>query len=276
MTDGSNMNTILYAARKDSARRFVMSAAEFYRLKRPMRRSGGTSFASRAFESRQQEATMAFSMPSYFLGVGTVVGALTLGFGGGVLLTKTAIKETPNGPSRIERAARAEPAPQPQVTETKPTNSVPLVQPAAIPGPASQVQAAQAPAQQEPAPQQESAQAAEPAPPAEPAQQVEAARQIEPAVRVQQQDRGTWMTAREQRRAERERRRAERRVEREKRLAERKVQTIREVRGRQRPVDEQDQPARPELAFEREEPRGNLFEGLFGRPTDAASGEGRE
>ena len=49
---------------------------------------------------------MRFSMNSYLLGVGTVVGALTFGFGGGILLTKTAIKDTPAGPSRIERAAR--------------------------------------------------------------------------------------------------------------------------------------------------------------------------
>ena len=41
---------------------------------------------------------------------------------------------------------------------------------------------------------------------------------------------------------------------------------------RQRPIEEQEQPARPELAFEREEPRPNLFEGLFGRPM----GDGRE
>ena len=57
---------------------------------------------------------MRFSMNSYLLGVGTVVGALAFGFGGGILLTKTAIKDTPTGPSRIERAARPEPASPPQ------------------------------------------------------------------------------------------------------------------------------------------------------------------
>jgi len=51
---------------------------------------------------------MRFSMNSYLLGVGTVVGALAFGFGGGILLTKTAIKDSPAGPSRIERAARQE------------------------------------------------------------------------------------------------------------------------------------------------------------------------
>ena len=46
---------------------------------------------------------MPFSLPSYLLGVGTVVGALAFGFGGGVLLTKTAIKDTPVAETRVER-----------------------------------------------------------------------------------------------------------------------------------------------------------------------------
>ena len=77
---------------------------------------------------------MRFSMNSYLLGVGTVVGALAFGFGGGILLTKTAIKEQPAGPSRIERVARPEPAsPQVQVTEAR---AVPV--PRADPAPAVQ------------------------------------------------------------------------------------------------------------------------------------------
>ena len=51
---------------------------------------------------------MPFSLGSYLLGVGTVVGALAFGFGGGVLLTKTAMKESSAGPTRVERLARAE------------------------------------------------------------------------------------------------------------------------------------------------------------------------
>jgi hypothetical protein len=69
-------------------------------------------------ETATGATVMPFSMTSYFLGVGTVVGALALGFGGGIVLTNTAIKETPTGPSRVERAARAEPVPSP-VTEAK-------------------------------------------------------------------------------------------------------------------------------------------------------------
>ena len=51
---------------------------------------------------------MPFSLGSYLLGVGTVVGALAFGFGGGLLLTHTAMKESPAGQTRVERLARAE------------------------------------------------------------------------------------------------------------------------------------------------------------------------
>jgi hypothetical protein len=51
---------------------------------------------------------MPFSLGSYLLGVGTVVGALAFGFGGGLLLTHTAMKESPAGQTRSERLARAE------------------------------------------------------------------------------------------------------------------------------------------------------------------------
>jgi hypothetical protein len=232
---------------------------------------------------------MRFSMNSYLLGVGTVVGALAFGFGGGILLTKTAIKDTPAGPSRIERAARQEPAPaQVQVTDAKPVtvpraDPAPAVQPA--PGPAPQVQAA---AEPKPAPDVKPvAEAArpEPAKVAEPVRQVEAPRaterQAEQPVRqadapkqIEQREAGQEMTAREQRRAEREQRRAERRMERERYTAERKARTVEYARMRQRPIEIQEQPTRPELAFEREQPKPPaLFEGLFGRPSEAAPSE---
>jgi hypothetical protein len=54
------------------------------------------------------EDKMPLSLSSYLLGVGTVVGALAFGFGGGVLLTHTAMKQTP-GQTRLERLAHAEP-----------------------------------------------------------------------------------------------------------------------------------------------------------------------
>jgi hypothetical protein len=246
----------------------------------------GTSLTIRAFDSgRHQEVAMRFSMNSYLLGVGTVVGALAFGFGGGILLTKTAIKDSPAGPSRIERAARPEPAsPSVQVTEAKPVtvpraDPAPAVQPA--PEPAPQVQAA---AEPKPAPDVKpvaEAARAEPAKAAEPVRQVEAPRPVEQPVRqadapkqIEQREAGQEMTAREQRRAEREQRRAERRMERERYYAERKARTVEYARSRQRPVEVQEQPARPELAFERQEPKPpNLIEGLFGRPAEAAPSE---
>jgi hypothetical protein len=261
----------------------------------------GTSFVIPAFDSLQrlvQETAMAFSMPSYLLGVGTVVGALTLGFGGGVLLTKTAIKE-PSGPSKMERAARAEPSPTaPVVTEAKAV-PVPRADPAPViasgPPPAPQVQAAAAPApqaqpaaapqvqaavappqvQSNPAPANPVAEARRDETPqvADPLKQVQPVRQAEAPKQLQQREAEPSMSARELRRAEREQRRMERRAERERHYAERKARTIEFVRMRQRPAEEREQPTRPELAFEREEPKPNLFEGLFGRPRDAAPAE---
>jgi hypothetical protein len=48
---------------------------------------------------------MRIHLTSYLLGIGTVVGALTVGFGGGVVLTHTAMKASPSGPARVERPA---------------------------------------------------------------------------------------------------------------------------------------------------------------------------
>ena len=52
---------------------------------------------------------MPFSLGSYLLGVATVLGALAFGFGGGVLLTHTVMKESPTRQKRVERLVRAEP-----------------------------------------------------------------------------------------------------------------------------------------------------------------------
>jgi hypothetical protein len=230
---------------------------------------------------------MRFSMNSYLLGVGTVVGALALGFGGGIVLTKTAIKDT-SGQSRIERAARSEPvASAPQITEAK---AVPVPRAEApVAEPVRQIQDNQVQAAAEPnsaADVKPVAEAARPEPikVAEPVRKIDTSKQAEqpqadaskqveqPARQIEAKQ--VEQKESEQRTAEREQRRAEqRRIEREKRAAERerKARTVIIVR-RQRPTEEQDQPARPEFAFEREEPRPNLFEGLFGRPI----GEGRE
>src|SRR5439155_9211260 len=83
---------------------------------RPQLRNGG---AIRAFALVNRETTMPFSLSSYLLGVGTVVGALGFGFGGGVLLTKTAMKDTPVAETWVERVKRADsPSAPPQPVET--------------------------------------------------------------------------------------------------------------------------------------------------------------
>jgi hypothetical protein len=248
---------------------------------------------------------MRFSMNSYLLGVGTVVGALAFGFGGGILLTKTAIKDTPAGSSRIERAARPEPAsPSPQVQMTE-ARAVPVPRadlPAAEPVRQIQDNQVQAAAQSKPvddvkpvaeAPRQDPPKVAEPVrqidtskQAEQPVRQADAPKQVEQPVQHADVPKQAEQPPRpseakqveqkesEQRTAEREQRRAElRRLEREKRAErERKARTVIIVR-RQRPLEEE-QPGRPELAFEREEPRQpNLFEGLFGRPAEATRSE---
>src|ERR1700680_810072 len=100
----------------------------------------GTGCAIRAFASVNAEITMPFSLSSYLLGVGTVVGALAFGFGGGVLLTKTAMKDSPMAETRVERIKRADsPSTPQQPVEAKATPAP--AEPPPPPGSAPQVQA---------------------------------------------------------------------------------------------------------------------------------------
>ena len=232
---------------------------------------------------------MPFSLYSYLLGVGTVVGALAFGFGGGVLLTNTAMKENPAGPTRMERVARAEPAPAatqqvasapenaaPPAAQTPAVNTgqAPAAQSPAVNAdqpPAAQPPVAQAPAAQpaatqpvatptagteptKPNPQREAERAKEPGP-VQPAEQVrqpaEQAKQTEP-------------------REDEQRKTSERKAERSKRYAERKPRdatsdtTVARMRPRRLEVVEEPEqvvPAPQEQHFD-------LFRmpGLFGRP----------
>jgi hypothetical protein len=231
---------------------------------------------------------MPFSMTSYFLGVGTVVGALALGFGGGIVLTNTAIKDTPTGPSRVERAARAEPVPSPQMTEAKAV-AVPRAEgsqvPAAVepkfgePKPVAEAPRQEPPATAEPVRQIDTSKAAEQPikqtelpKAAEPARQAEAPKEAELPRHIeakQSEPKQAEQKQAEQKQAEREKRRAEaRRIEREKRIAERERKARTMVIVRRQPLEDQEPRAQPELAFQRDEPRGGgLFEGLFGRPS---------
>ena len=92
--------------------------------------------ATGAFALVNRETTMPFSLSSYLLGVGTVVGALAFGFGGGVLLTKTAMKDTPVAETRAERVKRADsPSAAPRPVETVDTRAMAAPPPPAEPAP---------------------------------------------------------------------------------------------------------------------------------------------
>jgi hypothetical protein len=227
----------------------------------------GTSVAGRTFAlCRDQESLMPFSLSSYLLGIGTVVGALALGFGGGTLLTKAALKDTTVVPTRVERVARSEPEPaassQPQPAASSQQQDVreipaPSAEPAsaARPDPAPTGQAANVAATPQPAPRVD----------AESTKQPEPVRQAEPANPPEQKD-ATQNRA------------AERKVERQKRSAERRARSFAASRMRPPSSEEQDQPERTgpertEFGFRREEPRFVTREEprlgpfpMFGRP----------
>jgi type IV secretory pathway VirB10-like protein len=182
---------------------------------------------------------MPFSMTTFFAGVGTVVGALALGFGGGIVLTDTAIKDSPAGPTRIERVARPEPiAASPQVVEARAISLLPV----------------------DPAPAVKPVSAIQPQPPvAEAPKETEGAKEVEQPKQAEL----TKQTEAEQRRA------IERKIDRRKRYAERKAREVATSRMKQRQLQEQGDYARPELAYGRvEEPHFNLFESRTAPPRD--------
>ena len=59
---------------------------------------------------------MTLNAPSFFAGIGTVVALLTLGFGGGVLISDVISDKTPREPSKVEK--RAAEIAKPPVIET--------------------------------------------------------------------------------------------------------------------------------------------------------------
>jgi hypothetical protein len=191
---------------------------------------------------------MPFSMTTYFAGVGTVVGALALGFGGGIVLTNTTIKDIPAGPTRIERVMRSEPIAAPQVVEAK---AIPM--PSVDPAPAVKPAVGTVPVIQ---PQPLVAEIPKETPPA---------KDVEQPIQV-----GLTKLA-EQKDAE-QRKAAERKIDRQKRNAERKTREVGTTWMKQRQLEEQREPAKPELAYDRvEEPHFNLFESLSAPLLDRGS-----
>ena len=73
---------------------------------------------------------MTFNAPSFFVGVGTVLGLLVVGFGGGVLMSSVFFDKGAREPNKIER--RAADVVKPPVIEATPVPavSVPAPQPA--------------------------------------------------------------------------------------------------------------------------------------------------
>ena len=197
---------------------------------------------------------MPFSMTTYFAGVGTVVGALALGFGAGIVLTNTAIKDTPAGPTRIERVARSEPIAAPQVVEAK---AVPMS--SVDPAPAVKLAVERVSVLQ---PQPIVAEAPKDA------KEVEQPKQAELTKQTDQKEA-------EQKKA------AERKIDRKKRYAERKTREVATTRMKQLQLEERGESARPELAYDRvEEPNFNLFESRnarrLDRPSDVAPVDRRD
>jgi hypothetical protein len=156
---------------------------------------------------------MPFSMTTYFAGVGTVVGALAVGFGGAVVLTTAAVKDTPAGPTRIERVMRAEPIAALQVVEAK---AIPM--PSVDPAPAVKSAVGPVPMIQ---PEPLVAEI-----PKEPLHQVEQPNQVELTKPAEQKDAG-------------QRKAAERKIDRQKRYAERKAGEVGTTKMKQRQSEEQ-------------------------------------
>jgi type IV secretory pathway VirB10-like protein len=191
---------------------------------------------------------MPFSMTTYFAGVGTVVGALALGLGGGVVLTNTAIKDAPVGPTRIERVMRSEPIAPLQVVEAK-AISIPSVDPMPAVKPA-----------------------AEPVPVIQPQPVVaEVPKEIQHAKELEQPNQGGLTKPAEPKEGE-QRKAAERKIDRQKRYGERKAREVATARTKPRQLEEQGEPAKPEQAYDRAEAlHFNLLESLSAPLLDRAS-----
>jgi hypothetical protein len=213
---------------------------------------------------------MPFSLNSYLLGVGTVVGALAFGFGGGVMLTHTAMKETPAGPTRVEQVAHAEQVPSPQASSTQAAAQATV--PMQVTDQAAAVTTGQA-TTPDPVP---AAQAETPKPDAtgkalpDASAKTETPRQLEPAkqaAKEPQPPNQVEPTERAEPKPAGSREATDRKAERAKRYSERRPREIAARRTKQR-IEVQEEPA-PEVVVSRPpEQHFDLFGGLFGRPAD--------
>jgi hypothetical protein len=225
------------------------------------------------------EASMPFSLSSYLLGVGTVVGALTFGFGGGVFLTHTAMKDVPAGQTRVERVARADPekpaSPQTPVVQIAPAANHPPVEPDHVSTPDQDHPASidvpkQDAVQEQPA-AADASRRPEPETPREPPKQVQAARDPQPAKQAAKEAPSAKQVEQTERTEAKpvESRETDRGAERSRHYAERRPSDGGTVRASKRkPVDQDDVAQEVTVSRPPEQPHFDLFGGLFGRPAD--------
>jgi hypothetical protein len=230
----------------------------------------------RAFVLQTVEANMPISLGSYLLGVGTVLGALAFGFGGGVLLTHTAMKEGPAGQTRGERLVRAEPetpaAPQAPTAQVTATPGQAAAAPSQVTAPDQDHPASVSAIKQDAGPaEQPAAVSPEPVPAApksdaarkpvrEAPRQIQAARAQQPK-QVEQTERTEAKPV--------DSRETDRSAGRSRRYAERRQPENGAPRMRQRRFMVQEEPVQEVVVSRPPEQHFDLFGGFFGRPADA-------
>src|SRR6186713_1692174 len=127
--------------------------------RRSRRESSTLRNAESSLHVRTAEGAMTLNVPSFFAGIGTVVVLLTLGFGGGVMMSGV-ISDKPREPAKVEKwAAEARKSPaaeteKPPVVTATPVPVAPAPAPAPVtPTPVAAASSAQPVAKEEPAPQ---------------------------------------------------------------------------------------------------------------------------
>jgi hypothetical protein len=213
---------------------------------------------------------MPLSMGSYLLGVGTVIGALTFGFGGGVLLTHTAIEESSAGQTKVKRLARAES----ETLRTPAARVSPIPNQAAVapnqdhPASVAAINQAAAPAEQPAAipPDPVPAQAGTANPDAAHKPIAEAPRQIQ-AARVAQPLKQTAREPQPPKQVEQTEQTEAKPVE--SRETDRRAERSRRYGERQQRFVLHEEPAQEVVMGPPQRRRIDLFGGFFGRPTHA-------
>ena len=215
---------------------------------------------------------MPFSLSSYVLGVGTIVGALAFGVGTGVFMSKSALNTTAAAPSRVERVARSEPSPAaaaagPQVAEPTEKSKETSKENIAKETPAPRVDPAPA-VVATPALHPDPAPAVRPATPTADTRNQTAEKQPAPAKQGGSANHPEQVANQPEQREAVQEKPAERRVQRSRHYAERRMRRVPVEVTRPLQSDEQElSEDRPEVVYRREQPRG-FFQILSPPPDD--------